>query len=75
MQSLGEDGSIIIKLADEGSCVVVQDREYYLVEGYKQLSDTSACVEVRKYNDKLLSQLTEKSYNFFFTIIQQQVDK
>ena len=68
MRSLGEDGSIIVKLADEGSCVVAQDREYYLVEGYKQLSDTSAYVEVRKYNDKLLSQLTEKSYNFFLRL-------
>ena len=63
MQSLGEDRFIIIKPADKGSCVVVWDREDYLLEGYKQLSDTSTYtyVEVKKYNDKLQSQLTEKS--------------
>ena len=63
MQSLGEDRFIIIKPADKGSCVVVRDREDYLLEGYKQLSDTSTYtyVEVKKYNDKLQSQLTEKS--------------
>ena len=66
MQSLGEDRFIIIKPADKGSCVVVWDREDYLLEGYKQLSDTSTYtyVEVKKYNDKLLSQLTEKSNKF-----------
>ena len=41
------------------------DREDYLAEGYKQLSDTSTYTEVKKYNDKLLSQLTEKSNKFF----------
>ena len=63
VQSLGEDRFIIIKPADKGSCVVVRDREDYLLEGYKQLSDTSTYtyVEVKKYNDKLQSQLTEKS--------------
>ena len=66
MQSLGEDRFLIIKPADKGSCVVVWDREDYLLEGYKQLSDTSTYtyVEVKKYNDKLLSQLTEKSNKF-----------
>ena len=63
MQSLVEDWSIIIKLAD--SCVAVCDREDYLAEGYKQLSDTSTYVEVKKYNDQLLSQLTERSNKFF----------
>ena len=65
MRSPAEDRSIIIKPADKGSCVVVWDRKDYLPEGYKQLRDTSAYVEVKKYNDKLLSQLTEKSNKFF----------
>ena len=39
--------------------------EDYLAEGYKQLSDTSTYLEVKKYNDKLLSQLTENSNKFF----------
>ena len=64
MQSLAEDRSIIIKSADKSSYVVVWDREDYLAEGYKQLSDTSTYVEVKKYNYKLLSQLTEKSNKF-----------
>ena len=64
MQSLAEDRSIIIKSADKSSSVVVWDREDYLAEGYKQLSDTSTYAEVKKYNYKLLSQLTEKSNKF-----------
>ena len=64
MQSLAEDRSMIIKPADKSSYVVVWDREDYLAEGYKQLSDTSTYVEVKKYNYKLLSQLTEKSNKF-----------
>ena len=64
MQSLAEDRSIIIKSADKSSYVVVWDREDYLAEGYKQLSDTSTYAEVKKYNYKLLSQLTEKSNKF-----------
>ena len=63
MQSC-KDRSIIIKPADKGSCVVVWDREDYLAEEYKQLSDTSTFVEVKKYSDKLLSQLIEKSSRF-----------
>ena len=70
MQSLGENRFIIIKPADKGSCVVVWDREDCLLEGYKQLSDTSTYtyVEVKKYNDKLLSQLTENSNKFFLRL-------
>ena len=41
MRNLGEDRPIIIKPADKGSCVVIWDRENYLVEGYTQLSDDS----------------------------------
>ena len=55
MRRLLDDRSIIIKQADKGSCVVVLDREYYLAEGYRQLSHISTYFEVKKYNDKLLS--------------------
>ena len=65
MLSLAEYHSIIIKPADKGFCVVVWDREDYLAERYKQLNDASTYVEVKKYNDKVLSQLTEKSNKFF----------
>ena len=65
MRSLAEDRSIIIKPADKGSCVIVWDWEDYLAEWYNQISDTSTYLEVKKYNDQLLSQLTEKSNKFF----------
>ena len=65
MRSLAEDRSVIIKPADKGSCVVLWDREDYLTERCKQLSDTSIYVKVKKYNDKLLSQLREKRNKFF----------
>ena len=44
MRNLGEDRLIIIKPADKGSCVVIWDRENYLVEGYTQLSDDSTYI-------------------------------
>ena len=64
MRNLAEDRSIIIKPADKGSCVVVWDREDYLAEGYKQLSDNSTYVEVKNYKEKLLVDLTEKVTKF-----------
>ena len=65
VRSLAEDRSIIIKIADKGSCVVVWDREDYLAKGYKQVCDTSTYFEVKKYNDQLLSHLTERRNKFF----------
>ena len=65
MRSLAEDRSIIIKTADKGSYVVVWDREDYLAKGYKQVCDTSTYFEVKKYNDQLLSHLTERRNKFF----------
>ena len=47
MGSLAADRSTIIKPADKGSCVIVSDRGDYLAELYKQLSDTSAYLEVK----------------------------
>ena len=73
MQSLVEDWSIIIKPAD--SCVAVCDREDYQAEGYKQLSDTSTYVEVKKYNDQLLSQLTERSSKFFKRLYNNKISE
>ena len=60
-----EDRSIIIKPADKGSCVVVWDREDYLAEGYKQLSDEPIYVDIKHSTDRTLSDLIEKSNNFF----------
>ena len=44
---LRNDPSIIIKEADKGSDVVVQDREDYLREAYSQLSDKDVYREVK----------------------------
>ena len=65
MHNLAEDRSIIIKSADKGFCVVVWEREDYLVEGWKQFSGSSSYVEVKNYQRKLLVDLTEKSNKIF----------
>ena len=65
MHNLAEDCSIIIKPADKGFCVVVWEREDYLVEGWKQFSGSSSYVEVKNYQRKLLVDLTEKSNKIF----------
>ena len=41
------------------------DREDYLAEGYKQLNDESIYVDIKHSTDKTLSDLIEKSNNFF----------
>lgn len=37
MRSLADGRSMTVKKADKGSCVVVYDRNDYIVEGQKQL--------------------------------------
>ena len=61
MRNLAEDWSVIIKPADKGSCVVILDREDYLAEGYRQLSYHSTYTDIKKFNQKLTSDLTENS--------------
>ena len=46
MCSLENDNTIVIKGADKGSRVVVWDREDYLKEAHKQLSDEEVYQEV-----------------------------
>ena len=64
MRNLAEDRSIIIKPADKGS-VVIWDREDYLAEGCRQLSDHSTYTDIEKFNQKLMYDLTEKSNRIF----------
>ena len=64
MHNLAEDRSIIVKPADKGFCVVVWEGEDYLVEEWKQFSETSSYVEVKNYPRKLLVDLTEKSKKY-----------
>ena len=65
MFRFAEDQPVTIKSADKYCCVVVWDRMDWLSGGCTQLSDTSTYVEVKKYDDKVLSQLTEESNRFF----------
>ena len=61
IHNLAEDQSIIIKPAHKDSSVVIWDREDYLAEGYRQLNDHLTYIDVMKFNQKLMSDLTEKS--------------
>ena len=64
LKNLKEDIFIIIKPADKESCVVLWDREDYLAEGYKQLSDKSIYVNVKHSNGKTYLILLRKVATF-----------
>ena len=64
MRSLQNDRSVIIKLADKGSIVVIWDRQDYLKEAERQLSDSSIYKEV-KVIEKDLVDLVDKSNKIF----------
>ena len=59
MPYLAGHRSIIIGPVDKGLYVVIWDREDYLTEGYRQLSDHCKCTDVKTFNQKLLSDFTE----------------
>ena len=65
MRNLAEDRSIIIKPGDKGSYVVVWDREDYLAEGYRQLSDENVYGEVLDFKEDFFTGLVRKSDNLF----------
>ena len=60
MRFLASNRSIVIKRADEGSCVVVWDREDYIAEASKQLHLESVYKSV-KFKGKTLQDLAERS--------------
>ena len=41
LQELGKNRDLVIKKADKGSCIVIQDRSTYVAEGKSHLADTS----------------------------------
>ena len=47
MRDLQNDRNVIIKPADKGSAVVIWDRNDYLKEAEKQLSDRSTNLEIK----------------------------
>ena len=56
---MANDYSMIIKKADKGSCVVVWDRNDYIVEAEKQLRDKN--IQDVNLSDKNLPDLVDKS--------------
>ena len=64
MRLLKDDKQIVIQKADEGSCVVVQDREYYLFQAERQLKDESI-YKPFTFNENLTEDLTDCSNKIF----------
>ena len=64
LRDLAEDKGIVIKSADKGSCVVIWDREDYLKEADRQLSDNKIYRDV-EYSKNMLSSLVDKSNKIF----------
>ena len=64
MRSLVDDKKIVIKKADKGSCVVVWDRDDYLLEAERQLKSEKIYRSVT-FNEKLIEDLTEGSNKMF----------
>ena len=60
IRSLADERNIVIKKADKGSCVVVWDRNDYLLETDKQLKDKKFYRDV-EYNANILKDLAETS--------------
>ena len=60
IRSLADERNIVIKKADKGSCVVVWDRNDYLLETDKQLKDKKFYRDV-EYNANILKDLAEIS--------------
>ena len=64
IRSLADDRSIVKKKADKGSCAVVWDRDDYLSEAEKQLSDKAIYKNIL-FNEKILSDLVASSNKIF----------
>ena len=64
MRALADDRSIVIKKADKGSTVVVWDRNDYILEAEKQLSDANVYKDV-SFNEKNLQELVGTSNQLF----------
>ena len=65
VRSLAGDRSIVIKKVNKGSCVVIWDRNDYLLEAEKQLKDKKVYIHF-KCNNNILPDLVEKSKTMIF---------
>ena len=64
MRALANDKCIVTKKADKGSCVVVSDRNDYIAEAEKQLSDENIYKDIN-VKDKILQELADNSNKLF----------
>ena len=64
MRALAEDRSIVIKNADKGSTVVVWERNDYILQAEKQLSDVHVYKDV-SFNEKILQEFVRTSNQLF----------
>ena len=64
LRGLADDGSIVIKQADKGSCVVVWCRDDYIKETNKQLEDKTVYKDI-DFKETILSDSVDKSNRIF----------
>ena len=64
VRALANDRGIVIKKADQGSCVVVWDRNDYIALAEKQLSDENTYKDIN-FKDKILQELEDNSNTLF----------
>ena len=70
VRSLANDPNIVIKKADEGSCVVIWDRGDYIMEAERQLNDKAVYQDVN-FDKDLIPNLTGES-NWVFDSLKQR---
>ena len=66
-ESLADDRIIVIKKEHKGSCIAVWERNDYVQEAEKQLSDTNFCRYVSN-TENILSKLLETCNKMFSTL-------
>ena len=64
MRALANDRSIVIKKADKGLCVVIWDRNDYIAEAEKQLSDENIYKDIN-FQDEILQELADNTNKLF----------
>lgn len=63
LKRLGNNEDIVIKPADKGGCVVIQNKDNYVIEGNKQLGDSNYYQEINKPLQPLNKARIEKILN------------
>ena len=64
LRGLADDGSIVIKQADKGTCVVVWCKDDYIKETNKQLEDKTVYKDI-DFKETILSDSVDKSNRIF----------